>query len=610
MKILVLDAETRDGGLENKVGPGWIFGSSKEPNPLFKTIGWSYCLIEDGVIGASTYLDTTKPTGVIELQAILITGNIDYIAFHNAQYDLGCLIWHGIDIDMFKNAILDTKIIAQLYDNTLFNYSLDPLAAKYLGEQKAKNRLLDVIIEHKLGKLNPKNKTFVERATKWAYNNMDTLQELDFEAMADYANQDTQVTAKLLMFQLRHVPLEQALYYSDCQRICTKLRKRGRKIDMKAVNHGIDLLTPIVLEHEAKLYELFNERFDLHSPKQLRERMAARGYRLPKTDKDNDSVPKDWLLSQDDELCKTLAHYRETNKLLRDFFIAPKELQKFMCPEALVDGAEYGYVYPELNLFGARTGRFSSSNPNEQQVPKRNETYGHLCRAIFVPNDPNKYWVHLDYSNQEGRLQVHYAALINAKGADRLVERFKLDPNFDMHQDIADLVGVTRKEAKGINLGLSYGMGISKLAKTMSMNETDAGLKKGMYNLRMPFLEVLMKEAKKRMQTQGFIRTLGGRVSRRESYVFNGKTEHPDYKALNKLIQGSAADQGIAALKAADDAGIDIINMVHDEFNIEGTIEDGYKMKSIMENAILLRIPVVADIEIGSSWGTLHKPKE
>lgn len=600
MKILVLDFETRDGGLENSVGPGWIFGSIKEPNPLFKTIGYSYCIIENSICGPSNYVSTlNEPFKEGEFDFL---DEYDYIAFHNAQYDLGCLIWHGYDLNKLKNKILDTKIIAQLYDNNLWSYSLDPLLERYCGDKKAKNRLLDVILEHKLGGFKGTNKTFESRAAKWAYNHMDLLQELDFQAMADYANQDTQGTAKLLLYLLARVPLEQASYFSDCQRICTNLRKRGRRIDMHAIQHGIDLLTPIVSKLELKLYDLFNERFDILSPKQLRERMAARGYKLPKTDKNNDSVPKEWLLEQDDEICKTLANYRETNKLLRDFFIAPKDLQQFMCPEALVAGAKYGRVYPELNLFGARTGRFSSSNPNEQQIPKRNETYGPLCRAIFVPNDETKKWIHLDYSNQEGRLQVHYAALLNAPKIELLVNKFKKNPSFDMHQDIADLVGVTRKEAKGINLGLSYGMGIGKLSKTLKCSVEQAETKRDQYNERMPFLKTLADECKKRIKSKGFIKTIGGRILRREPPQ---KDYNFDYKALNKLIQGSAACQGIMALKAADDTGLDLINMVHDEFNLEGTLEDGLKMKHIMENAVQLKIPVVAEIEIGDSWGTL-----
>lgn len=417
------------------------------------------------------------------------------------------------------------------------------------------------------------------------------------------------------------IDLKQAAYYSEFQKICVKIRCRGIKVDIAHLKKTIVKLEYTVIQTAVEIINNFKihasnlslvglsdaEFFqkeedldlvikDLDSPKKLGKALIAKGYKLPKTAAGGDSVSKEFLLAHpDDELIGLILKYRTYKKILNDFFTKILEMQEYTCPEALVEGATEGRVYPELNVFGAQTGRFSSSCPNIQQIPKRDPELGKLSRAIFLPETQ---WHSLDWSNQEGRLQVHYACAINAPGAQILAEEFKKNPKRDLHQTIADMTNIPRSTAKVINLGISYGMGVAKLAKSLKISEARAKKLISQYHDKAPYLQTLNKICQKKAQTKGYVQSLGGRKLRLDAGF--------DYKALNALIQGSAADQCLMALKMAYDEDINIISIVHDEFNIDGTLEDAKKMKHIMENCAKLSVPCVAELQSGKSWGDLE----
>jgi DNA polymerase-1 len=641
MRYLVLDFETRDPylGKDIELGPGWVY-AVHVPTSLFKVLGFSYHFIDDGIMyGSAKYLKLI-PQELEFLKRILKES--DAVVMHNAQYDLGCLRALGIDIKDL--VVYDTKIIGHLYDNNLMSYSLDALSKKYLSEDQGKKKgsLVDVVKKHQLLKtpsgtpINPETETYERRAMKWAYENMDVIQEIDFKAMAYYATQDVIATGNLFLHFIKKVPLEQARYFSRFQLICTVIREKGLRIDMEVIRKGMAEMKPRLDQLEQELYADFGGEFNLNSPAQLTPRLLEKGYELPKTLTGRDSSNKDWLvLNKHDPLINKLLKYREILKIYRDFFEKTLDMQKYTCPEALA-GERYGMVYPELNVFGARTGRFSSSCPNIQQIPKRSAEFGALTRSMFVPNGHHD-WLSLDWSNQEGRLQIHYASMIGASGIDTIVKEFNDDPYLDIHQKVAFLIRMCcadkcgqcteckdgRKAAKTINLGLSYGMSEAKLCKGLGLptkkvikkyrgkeQEVEVAGTEGKkilasYYTLCPYLPELIQACKDKIVQRGFIQTIGGRKVYRE--MVNG--ESFDYKSLNKLIQGSAADQCLAALASAYDSGLDIKCVVHDEINIEGTLEDAKKLKNIMENVLHLNIPMVTEVSVGKSWGTLTEVK-
>jgi DNA polymerase I-like protein with 3'-5' exonuclease and polymerase domains len=605
MNLLCLDFETKDPYIRLGLGAGWVYKIHVE-NSTFKVLGYSLCWITNHIKAPSYHriseLDYLKHS----------LDQADGVIMHNAQYDLGCLRALGIEIKNLK--VYDTKIIAQLYDNNLQSYSLDNLSKLYLpqDQQKKKSSLADSVKKHHLlrtpGGRDPDENaaTYMQRAAKFAIENMDVMQEVDFAAVAEYANYDTIATANLFLKYIETISLEQAEYWSSIQKICVKLRERGVKIDLNVIRSNLPLLEKDIDDVWQQIRTHMHPSFtklQLDSPKQLTNILNDKGYRLPISKKGNDSSDSKWMAEQNDPLLTLIVEYRTLTLLHRDYFVKPLNFQEYTCPEAMC-GERYGRVYPEYNLFGAITGRFSSSSPNIQQIPKRNKKWGAICRSMFVPDDPNKQWHSLDWSNQEGRLQLHYALLINATGAQELVDKFHENPSLDLHQTVADLAKIARNAAKAVNLGLSYGMGKEKLMKSLKLPLKQAESVLRQYYEALPFLNQLTTEAQRRLKTYGHIKTIGGRLARREKPVImpDGRVWELDYKALNKLIQGSGADFMYACLIEADKAGLDIMAIVHDEFCIEGTIKDALEMKSIMENTIKISVPMVAEIHSGKSW--------
>lgn len=616
MKVLVLDFESRDPYIKLGYGAGWVFSLHVQTS-IFKLLGYSHATY-DMETGELTKPDYVTDLDKNKLEKLLADHN-NTVVMHNAPYDLGCLLVMGIDIKRLK--VYDTMIIAKLYDNRLMSYSLDNLSKRYLqaSESKAVELLIDSVIRTEISGINPDTKTARDRIKKWAYENLDLVQSSDLQAVADYANQDIIATANLFKFQLSKKGIKElADRWCKFQVILTCIRAKGIRVDMSVVNEGCDRIKKLRKEAEDALAEML-PGVAISSNQKLGQALKLLGYKLPTTPTGQYRTDKEVLEKyKDDKIIAKILRWKEVDKIGRDFFEKIRDMQMYSCPEAL-EGAPYGRVFPDLNLFGASaTGRFSSSNPNIQQIPSKSDEFGDLCRAMFVPNKDGNLWISADWSNQEGRLQIHYADVIKADGVSDVVNGFKANPRLDLHQKVADLASIKRSEAKAINLGLAYGMGSAKLARALGFGTRKKTLKNGdkievadecgqyiidQYHKNAPYLRTLMVECMNRFKMRGFVKTLGGRVLQREDPKY-------DYKALNKLIQGSAADQCLLALEAAWDAGLEIINLVHDEFNIEGTEEDIKKLVYIMENVVKLSIPVIAEVEVGSSWGTIKPYKE
>ena len=214
------------------------------------------------------------------------------------------------------------------------------------------------------------------------------------------------------------------------------------------------------------------------------------------------------------------------------------------------------------------------------------------------------------------------------KGADTFAEQYNEDPRTDFHQMAADIVGVPRKQAKDINLGLFYGMGSKKLAATLGLEIDDANELFAMYHSSVPFVRELSNYAVNRASSKGVIRTVLGRRCRfdkweptkygswkpmnyQEAYNEHGPAIRRafTYKALNKLIQGSAADQTKAAMVALAEEGMLPMIQVHDELDVSVESEDqAKKITEIMETCVKLEVPSVVDAEFGPNWGEAKQP--
>ena len=263
-----------------------------------------------------------------------------------------------------------------------------------------------------------------------------------------------------------------------------------------------------------------------------------------------------------------------------------------------------------------------------------------MWRSIYVP-EKGKLWASNDYSQQEPRMLVHYAELCKLQRAKEAADKYRTDPNADNHQMMAEMAGIERKPAKALFLGKCYGMGGAKLCDKLEL-DTRWGVffygqygKKPMYfeeaehaweaarveggkafkvageegqkiidkfDDELPFVHMLAKECEGRAKKMGFIRTIGGR----HCHFPRDNTGQFDwtYKALNRLIQGSSADQTKRALVEVEKAGHFLQLQVHDELclSVENT-EEAEQVAEIMRSCMPINVPSKVDVEIGKSWG-------
>ena len=582
-KIIAVDVETRDPHLRD-LGPGW----AREDGNL---IGIAVAASE-----WSAYLPIAHEGGGNMAKDIVLRWLQDQlnhgmsVVFHNAQYDLGWLLTEGIEV---KGKILDTMIAAPLLDENRFSYSLNALGATYLGQRKAEEELRRAASQHGVD----------AKAEMW---------KLPAERVAGYAEMDASLT-----FRLWDV-LHRKLIEDDCERILDvelsllpmifEMKKRGVKVDVDRAEQTKDFLEG----KEKKLLKEIKDETDVHlepwNAKSLAMVFDSLGLGYERTAKsDAPSFTKHFLKTHDHPIAHKILEIREYNKANTTFV------------DTILNHQHNGRIHCQFNQLrsdegGTVSGRFSSSNPNLQQVPSRHPEIKKLIRGLFVPEDGCR-WGSFDYSAQEPRWLMHYASLTPAtrdnEKVQEIVGLYQKD-DLDFHQLVADMANVERNHAKTINLGIMYGMGIGKLAQTLGdIPFEEAKSLRNEYDEKVPFIRGLasavMDTASRRME----IRTLLGRKCRFPMRELKGYSKerkapiHVDrleerwvdvlntpvgerdrnwasmnperyqvafvYKALNRLIQASAADQTKQAMKDCMDRGHWPMLTVHDElcFSIE-----------------------------------------
>jgi len=342
------------------------------------------------------------------------------------------------------------------------------------------------------------------------------------------------------------------------------------------------------------------------------------GIKYPLTEKTEEpSFTANWLENCKEPLAKLIKEIREVNKFYSAFI------------DSIIKHAHKGRIHAEINQLrgtggGTVTGRLSYSSPNLQQIPARNKELGPLIRSLFLPDEGCR-WGSFDYSQQEPRLVVHFASLIGEgyEGTQELIKAYEQE-DADFHQTVAEMANIPRAQAKTINLGLFYGMGINKLSRELGISYEDAQNILQEYNKRVPFVKKLSEKCIEVADKKGFVQTLKGRRCRFNLWepitfgLHKALTEQDavlqfgrkgirramTYKSLNRLIQGSAADQTKQAMVDCSLKGHRPLLQIHDElcFNIHKD-EDIKVIKDSMENCCKLTVPSKVDVEIGANWG-------
>ena len=592
-KEIAIDLETNDPHLK-QLGSGNVTKRGHIAGVAVAVEGWSgYFPIHHEQGG-----NLDKKLVLEWLQDILNQENTTFI-FHNAMYDVCWLRSAGLTI---KGPIVDTMIAASLIDENRMSYQLNSLAKYYVG----------------LGK---DEKVLVEAAKEYGLDPKADMWRMPAMFVGQYAERDAESTLKLWQ------TLKRELYNQELMDVFTletdlfpclvDMRFKGVRVDLEK-SQKIKL--NLIKREETlikKIKDLTGVEVEIMAARSIAKAFDKLKLPYDRTAKSNEpSFTKNFLQNHPHELPKAIAEARELNKAHSTFI------------DSITKHAVDGRIHADINQIrsdagGTVTGRFSMSNPNLQQIPARHPELGPMIRSIFIPEEKH-VWGSFDYSQQEPRILVHYAKLQNLEGVDEIVDAYNAG-DADFHQVVADMAGIERKQAKTINLGLMYGMGKNKLMAELGLMKESAEKLIRQYHSKAPFVKQLMDNVSRKANDRGKIRTLGGRACHFDLWqpvqfgVFKplpleqARKEYDEplkraftYKALNKLIQGSAADMTKKSMVALYKNGIIPHIQIHDEVDI--SIESQKQAENIieiMESAVELKVPNKVDYEKGANWGEI-----
>ena len=564
--------------------------------------------------------------------------------FHNAMYDV-CWI-RAVTGMMIKGRIVDTMIAASVIDENRFKYSLDALSKDYLNEEKYKYDLQQKTLEWSGGTVK---------------DPMTNMHKLPASIVKEYAKQDVNLTYKL--WDLFNKKIDEVLYTKDDgeQKTCRQIFELETKlflclVDMKFKGVKIDVAKAVLFGRHLKkrrdqiikaIESITTIKVDIWaaaSIKKLLDHLCIKDYKVTPKSK-MPQLPKDYLRKHNNKCLRMIAKAREYDKAVNTFI------------DGLLEYVHEDRIHADINQIrsdtgGTVTGRFSMSNPNLQQIPAKGYIGGKM-RELFIPEEGCK-WGSFDYSQQEPRIVVHYAIKLGLAGTESLKNEFDKD-DADFHQIVADMANISRKQAKTINLGLFYGMGKIKLQKELGLDQRQAKELFNEYHGRVPFVRQLSQELIAFAKENKLLFTLHDRFCRFDKWETTNKEWNPEtnrfnevplytepqareafkaemldkykenkidpnymdyferyytpaftYKALNRLIQGSAADMTKKAMVDLHAKGIIPHIQIHDELCFSITDHEPELIKNVMEQTIPLEVKNKVDFESGPNWGTIR----
>jgi len=521
--------------------------------------------------------------------------------FHNAIYDVCWLKAMGFKIN---GDIACTMIAAAVTDENRFRYDLNSLSWHYLGYGKNEAAL-------------------AEAASEWGINPKSEMYKLPSMHVGAYAERDAEVTLGLWQEMKKEIinqDLEDIFdLESDLFHCLVDMRFKGVRVDTERAYQMKKEMKKAEQELLHKIKGETNIDTQIWAARSIANVCDMLRLEYPRTEKTAaPSFTKNFLQEHKHPVVNMIAQAREINKAHTTFI------------DSILRHEHKGRIHAEINQLrnaggGTVTGRFSYQNPNLQQIPARNKDLGPKIRSLFIPEEGHTWGV-FDYSQQEPRLVVHYASLYKLPSVNDVVDSYQTDANSDFHQTVADMADIPRSQAKTINLGLFYGMGKAKLQAELGVTKEKAADLFNQYHAKVPFVKQLMDKASNRAQDRGQIRTLLGRLCRfhlwePNSFGMHKAMTHEDalrehgpgikraytYKALNKLIQGSAADMTKKAMLELYKEGIIPHIQIHDELDL--SIENDAQAKKvieIMEHAVTLEVPNKVDYESGKNWGEIN----
>ena len=601
IKEIAIDLETKDPRLKSH-GPGWATGHGDVVG-----IAVSYD-------GFTAYLPFGHEGGGNLDRGIILKWFEKEIAkhpsdkiFYNAAYDVGWLHRLGVKLE---GRILDAMLAAPLLNENRFSYSLNAVAYDYMGEMKSEAALR-------------------EAAQEFGVDPKGELYKLPATFVGEYAEADARLTLQLWQTFKSELSKEDLWQVFDLETevlpLCIEMTRRGVRVDLdQAERLKQDLLKEVkkILSGIKKETGISIELWAAASIAKVFDQLEI-PYGRTKTGLP--SFTKNFLSQHEHPIAQQIAEAREYDKIGNTFL------------SSIFRYAEKDRIHGHINQLrseggGTVSGRISMSNPNLQQIPARNPDMARKIRGLFLPEE-GEQWASMDFDQQEPRILVHFSSLTNKglTGSDVFVDAYKTKQNTDFHQMVADIAEIPRKQAKTINLGIMYGMGQTKLAEQLDVSTDEAKRLMRQYHDDVPFVKELMDAVQRKVSHRdkgGFVRSLLGRKCRFDLWEPNlfvssralpkeeAHIEYGDnikraytYKALNRLIQSSAADQTKASMAAIfKEKGKIPLVQIHDELAFSVTDKkEARELCDVMENSVELQVPTPCDISLGPNWGDLTK---
>jgi len=580
--------------------------------------------------------------------------------FHNAMYDV-CWI-RAVTGKKMKGRIVDTMVAASVIDENRFRYSLDSLSKDFLKERKGGYDLQEKTLAWSKGTIKDPmsnmHKLPASIVKDYAKQDVDLtlkLWELFNEKFDEvlYTKYKEDEEGKILKDEKGNPIILEEKTSRNIFELETKLfpclvdmKFKGVKIDVekaKAFGKRLEKTKNNIINYIARKTNIRIEIWAASSIKALLDHQDINDYtKTPKSGMPQ--LPKNYLSTHKNKYLRLIAKAREFDKAKNTFI------------EGLLGFVHNGRIHADINQIkgedgGTVTGRFSMSNPNLQQIPSKGYI-GKKMRELFIPETGSE-WYSFDYSQQEPRIVVHYAIKLGMAGTADLQKEFDKE-DADFHQIVADMANIPRKQAKTINLGLFYGMGKIKLQKELSLDSKQAQTLFNTYHAKVPFVRQLSRDLSDFASNEGLLFTLGDRFCRFDKWESRDKEWNPEtnrftevklhatkedaidaykleqmekynkyidpenqhfekhytraftYKALNRLVQGSAADMTKKAMVDLYKKGIVPHIQIHDELCVSIKDKETRTMvQDTMEQAIKLEINNKVDCEHGPNWGQI-----
>ena len=509
--------------------------------------------------------------------------------------------------------IIDTMLIAALLDENRFSYSLNALAYDHLGKVKSEKNL-------------------IEAARGFGLDPKAELWKMPAMYVGPYAEGDAELTLELWNYLSGQLGKEDlwpiANLELDLLPCLIDMTWRGVRVDQDKVERTRNSLLKREKEVLGHIKKLVGHDIEIWAAASIAKAFEALSIDYPRTDKGAPSFTKQFLTDHTHELPQLIVQARNLNKTSGTFI---NTIMKHCHSD--------GRIHSHINQIrsddgGTVSGRISMNNPNLQQIPARDPELGPMIRSLFLPEE-GEQWAAIDFSQQEPRILVHYAYVygkskgLTLDGVEEFVHGYRNNPDMDFHTMVAEMAQIPRKQAKTINLGLMYGMGVGKMSDQLDITLDEAKELVRQYHTRVPFVKMLMTGVQNRLNdksSSGSIRSLLGRKCRfdlwepdtfemnkalpyREAVQEYGDTTRLKraytYKALNRLIQASAADMTKKAMVDIYKTGRIPLIQIHDEIAMSvKDKKDAETVSQMMETAVDLEIPSKCDIEVGPDWGS------